>query len=69
MSPTPYGTKAKISKWTQLNIKDFAQKGKPVTKCFPAEQEEVYANDVTGKVLIFKMYKQLIQLNIKKIKK
>ena len=37
MSPTPYGTKAKISKWTQLNIKDFAQKGKPVTKCFPAE--------------------------------
>lgn len=32
----------------------------------PTEWEKTFANNVTNKVLIFKIYKQLIQLNIKK---
>ena len=34
----------------------------------PAEWEKTFANDATHKRLIFKIYKQLIKLNIKKIK-
>ena len=34
----------------------------------PAEWEKIFANDVTFKGLISKIYKQLTQLNIKKKK-
>ena len=36
-------------------------------KSQPTEWEEIFSNDVTGKRLISKIYKQLIQLN--KVKK
>ena len=32
----------------------------------PTEWEKIFANDVTDKDLISKIYKQLIQLNVKK---
>ena len=32
------------------------------------EQEKIFANDMTGKELMFNIYKQLIQLNIKQTK-
>ena len=34
----------------------------------PTEWEKIFANNMTDKVLISKIYKQLIQLNIKKTK-
>ena len=36
------------------------------TKRQPTEWENIFANDLTNKGLIFKIYKQLIKLNIKK---
>ena len=38
------------------------------TKRQPTEWEKIFANNVTDKVLIFQIYKQLIQLNTKKKK-
>ena len=38
-------------------------------KSQPMEWEEIFSNDVTGKRLISKIYKQLIQLNKEKKKK
>ena len=34
----------------------------------PTEWEEIFADDVTDRVFMFKIYKQLMQLNIKKKK-
>lgn len=39
---------------------------KPLTKKEPTEGEKIFANDMTYKGLISKIYKQLLQLSIKK---
>ena len=38
-------------------------------KTQPTDREKIFANDATDKGLLFKTYKQLIQLNSKKKKK
>ena len=42
------------------------KKKKKKKKRQPTEREEIVANDATDKCLIYKIYKQLIQLNSKK---
>ena len=56
--------KAKINKWDLIKLKSFC-----TTKEYflPSEWEKVLANEATDKELISKIYKQLMQLNIRKI--
>ena len=60
--------RTKINKWDLLKLKSFC-KAKETTnkmKRQPPEWEKIFANEATEKGLISKIYKQLIQLNIKK---
>ena len=61
-------TKAKINKWDFIKLKNFRTAKETIskTKRQPTEWEKIFANDATHKELISKIYKQLIQLNIKK---
>ena len=60
-------TKAKINKWDLIKLKSFCIAKETIhkTERQPTEWEKIFANDVTKKGLISKIYKQLIQLNIK----
>ena len=60
--------KAKINKWDLITLKSFCTAKETInkTKRQPTEWEKIFANDETNKGLIYKVYKQLIQLNIKK---
>ena len=60
--------KAKINKWDLNKLKRFCTAKEIInkTKRQPTEWEEIFANNATDKRLISKIYKQLIQLNIKK---
>ena len=59
--------KAKISKWDLIKLKIFCTAKETIskTKRQPTEQEKILANEATDKGLISKIYKQLMQLNIK----
>ena len=63
--------KIKLNKWDLIKLKRFFTAKKIINKVKrqPTEWEKIFANDVTNKVLISKIYKQLMQLNIKKKKK
>ena len=60
--------RAKISRWDYIKLKSFctAKDTMNKKKRQPTEWEKIFANDVTNKGLITKIYKQLMQLNIKK---
>ena len=60
--------KAKINKWDLIKLKSFCTVKETInkTKRQSTEWEKIFANDETDKGLICKIYKQLIQLNIKK---
>ena len=66
-SPKAKQIKAKINKWDIIKLKSFciAKETNSKMKRQPMEWEEILANDATNKGLIFKIYKQLVQLNIK----
>ena len=64
-------TKAKVKKWDLIKLKSFctAKEILNKTKTQPTEWEKLFENDMTDKGLISNIYKQLIQLNIKKHQK
>ena len=66
--PREMEIKTKINKWDLMKLKSFCTAKETVnkTKRQPSEWEKIFANEATDKGLISKIYKQLMQLNIKK---
>ena len=62
--------KTKINKWDLIKLKSFCTEKEAInkTKRQPTEWKKIFANEVAEKRVIFKIYKQLMQLNIKKNK-
>ena len=60
--------KTKINKWDLIKPKSFHTAKKTINKMKrqPSEWEKITANEATNKRLISKIYKQLMQLNIRK---
>ena len=60
--------KSKINKWDPMKLKSFCTAKETInkTKRQPSEWEKIFANEATDKGLISKIYKQLMQLSIKK---
>ena len=61
--------KAKINKWDQIKLKTFFTMKETINKMKiqPSEWEKITANEATNKELISKIYKQILQLNSRKI--
>ena len=61
--------KAKINKWDLIKLKSFCttKENRSKVKRQPLEWEKIIANEATDKELISKTYKQLLQLNSRKI--
>ena len=61
--------KAKINKWDLITLKSFCTMKETISKVTrqPSEWEKMIANETTDKELISKIYKQLLQLNSRKI--
>ena len=68
--PTPreMEIKTKINKWNIMKLKSFCTAEETInkTKRQPSEWEKIFAKEAADKGLISKIYKQLMQLNIKK---
>ena len=62
--------KTEINKWDLMKLKSFCTAKETInkTKEQPSELEKIFANEVTDKGLISKIYQQLMQVNIKKSK-
>ena len=60
--------KTKLNKWDLMKLKSFCTAKENIHKMKrqPSEWEKIFANEATYKGLIFKIYKQLMQLNIQK---
>ena len=60
--------KTKINKWVLMKLKIFCTAKETInkTKRQPSEWEKIFVNESSDKGLMSKIYKQLMQLNIKK---
>ena len=60
--------KTKVNKWDLIKLKSFCTAKKTINevKRQLSEWEKIIANETTDKGLISKIYKQLIQLSIRK---
>ena len=61
--------KAKINKWDLIKLKSFCTTKETISKVKrqPSEWEKIIANETTDKESISKIYKQLMQLNTRKV--
>ena len=61
--------RAKINKWDLMKLKSFCKTKETISKVKrkPSEWEKIIANEEADKGLISKIYKQLLQLNSRKI--
>ena len=61
--------KAKINKWDLIKLKSFCTTKETISKVKrqPSEWEKIIANEETDKEFISKIYKQVLQLNSRKI--
>ena len=61
--------KTQINKWDLMKLQSFCTAKETInkTKRQPSEWEKIFVNESTDKGVISKIYKQLMQLNIKKI--
>ena len=61
--------KTKINKWDLIKLKSFCTTKETISKVKrqPSEWEKIIANEATDKELLSKIYKQLMQLNSRKI--
>ena len=66
--PREMERKANINKWDLMKLESFCTAKETINKMKrqPSEWEKIFANEATDKGLISKIYKQLMQLNIKK---
>ena len=66
--PREMEIKTKINKWDLMTLKSFCTAKENINKAKrqPSEWEKIFANEATDKELISKIYKQLMQLHIKK---
>ena len=65
--PREMEIKTKINKWDLITLICFCTAKETInkTKRQSMEWEKIFANDVTNKELMSKIYRQLVQLNIK----
>ena len=70
VSPEARETKAKMNYWDLIKIKSYctAKEITSKTKRQPMEWEKMFANDISDKRLVSKIYKELIKLNSQKKK-
>ena len=61
LSPKAKEIKAKINKWDLIELKSFCTAKETINKMKrqPTEWEKIFANDITDRGLVFKIYKQL----------
>ena len=68
LSPQARATEAKINKWDCIKLKSFCAAKETINKMKrqPTEWEKIFANCISDKELISKIYKELIQLHSKR---